>query len=711
MPAGAGLIAVAIFLAYLPAISGGFIMDDDLLLTNNSLVQAPDGLYRLWCTTESTDYWPLTYATFWNEWRLWGLNSQAYHVTNLILHFAESLLIWVVLRKLSIPGAFLAALIFAVHPVNVESAAWIAQRKNLMAMLFFLLSILWYLKSFVGSPGSRTWAALRQEAEGKSRNLARTTPDLVPPVQEPVLPTRSSSLWYWLSLAAFVLAILGKGSVVVLPALVLGIVWWLRPLTRWDLLRIAPFFIIALALTGVNIWFQTHVTGEAIRNAGFTERLLGAGAVVWFYLYKALVPLNLLFVYVQWRIQPDDPLWWLPLLTAGLVTALLWRYRKSWSRPLLFAWGFFCVSLLPVLGFVDVYFMKFSMVADHYQHIALIGVIALVAAGFGAWHRQTTGNMRRASTLVALAMAGTLALLTWRQNDLYRDAFTLYGYTLEKNPQCWMAENNLGLALLQAGQPQKAIEHLQRALQIRPDYPDAHINMGVALLQIGRLQDAVDHYRQAVRMRPESVDDRINLGVALVRAGRPREAVENYSKALKLDATDPVLLFNMGFALVQTGRIQEAIDYFRQAVALKPDYFRAYSNLGNALMQVDRPQEAVEIYQKALSLKPDSISEHINLGVALVQAGRAKEALEHYNRALALRPDSATIYSNLALAYAQMHETSQALAAARKAIELARSQGQTVQARQIEDWLISYRAGLSDVPNATPPAKAESPPP
>ena len=690
---------VVIFLAYLPAINGGFIMDDDLLLTDNHLIKAPDGIYRLWCTTESPDYWPFTYTTFWDEWRLWGMNSNGYHVTNLILHIVEALLIWVILRKLSIPGAFLAALVFAVHPVNVESVAWIAQRKNLMAMLFFLLSMLWYLKAEMS-----TASAGISPARSHGGPWERATSP------QPLAPS-PSSLFYWLSLAAFVLAMLGKGSAVVLPALVLGIVWRLHPLTRWDLLRIAPFFMIALALTGVNIWFQTHGAGEAIRTAGFTERLLGAGGVVWFYLYKALVPLNLLFIYAQWRIQPDNPLWWLPLLTAGFVTALLWHYRESWSRPFLLAWGFFCLSLLPVLGFVDVYFMKFSMVADHYQHIALIAVIALVSAGFGAWHRQTLGKMRWASTLVALAMAGTLTFLTWRQCGLYRDALTLYGATLEKNPECWMAQNNLGLALIRAGQPQEAIEYLQRALEIKPDFADAHINLGVTLLQIGRVREAIDHYRQAVRMRPESVDDHINLGVALVQAGRPQEAIDCYMSALKHDSSSPVLRFNLGIALAQTGRLPEAIEYYRQALALKPDYFKAYSNLGNALVQAGRSQEAIEIYLKALALKPDSAGEHINLGVALVQIGRPKEAIEHYNRALALRPEHALIYSNSALAYAEMHQSSQAIAAARKAIELARSQGQTVQAKQIEDWLNTYRAGLSEFPNATPPSKTVSPPP
>ena len=279
-------------MAYRPSITGGFILDDDRLIYDNDLIKASDGLCQFWCTTKADDYWPVTNSTFWIEWRLWGMNSTGYHVTNLILHIVEALLIWIILRKLSIPGAFLAALIFAVHPVNVESVAWIAQRKNMMAMLFFLLSILWYLKDTT--------------VPTASVGMAPTCPRRIHCPLASLHPSPSilhSSLWYWLSLAAFVLAMLSKGSVVVLPVLLLGIIWWLRPLTRLDLMRTAPFFLVAAVLAGVNVWFQTHGHGEVIRIASFSERLLGAGGVVWFYLYKALLPLDLDFVYPQWHIQ------------------------------------------------------------------------------------------------------------------------------------------------------------------------------------------------------------------------------------------------------------------------------------------------------------------------------------------------------------------------------------------------------------------------
>ncbi len=384
--AGITAIILITFLAYLPSINGGFILDDDIYLTNNQFIKSSDGLYQFWLTAKPIDYYPISNGSLWIEWRMWGMNTMGYHSTNLLLHAAEALLVWIILRKLFIPGAFLAAFIFAVHPVNVESVAWIAQRKEMLAMLFFLLSILWYLKA-------ETHSAPPQD-------------HFYQPIAGPL---------YWLSLLAFVLAMLSKGSATVLPVLLLAIVWWQRSLTRCDMVRTAPFFLLAAALTVVNIWFQMHSTEKVIRAATFVERLLGAGGVVWFYLYNAFLPLNLVFVYPQWDTKAGNPLWWAPFLAALIVTAVLWRYRAGWSRPYLFAWAFFCVALAPVMGFMDVGFMEYSLVADHYQHIAIIGVITLAAAGWSAWRQWTRKAAYWAATAVAILVLGALVFLSWRK--------------------------------------------------------------------------------------------------------------------------------------------------------------------------------------------------------------------------------------------------------------------------------------------------------
>ena len=699
-------------------------MDDDLLLTDNHFIKASDGLQQFWCGTESPDYWPMTNTTLWIEWRLWGMNPTGYHVTNLILHIVETLLIWIILRNLSVPGAFLAAVLFAVHPVNVESVAWIASRKNLTAMLFFLLAILWYLKAHTLTISTGTVPA---RSHGGPRKQGTNPQPLAP---SPWL------LWYWLSLTAFVLAMLGKGSTVVLPVLLLGIVWWLHPpgtvpifvstkmglsssvpttkiglspSIRRDLLRIAPFFLVAIVMTGVNLWFQKHGSEAVIRDASFTDRILGAGFVVWFYLYKAILPINLAFVYPQWNIHAANPLWWLPLASALAVTAALWRYGKKWSRPFLFSWGFFCLALVPVMGFTDVGFMRYSLVADRYQHIAIIAVIAPAAALWSLWHRREGRVTRLAAPIIAVAAVGTLALLTWRQSGDFRDVITLYKATLRKNPQCWLAENNLGKACCDIGQPQEAIGHFRQAIRLKPDYAEAQNNMGLMLYKNGQPKEAIGHYRLAIRFKSDYYEAHNNLGVALVQTGRIDEAIEHYRESLRLKPDYSKAHNNFGATLEKKGRSQEAIEHYKQALRLEPNNPEAYNNLGNTLLSIGRLQEAIEHYENALRLKPDYTDAHYNLGIALTSKGQYQQAVEHFRQVLRLKSDFSEAYFNLAFTFVRMNRSSEAVAAAQKALELARSKDQTELAKQVEKWLNSHSAGLPDLPNTPPPSKTDPP--
>ena len=471
---GATLIAGASFFVYLPSLNGGFILDDNLLLTDNPLIKASDGVWRFWYTTHQPDYVPLTCTTLWFEWRLWGTNPMGYHFDNVVLHIAACLWLWTLLQRLSIPGAFLAALLFAVHPANVESVAWIEQRKNTLALLFFLLSMLWYLHDDGGR--ERTEGEAEKSRECKKRRLG------------------TAGRWYWLSLAAFLLAMFRKGSVAILPVMLLLIVWWQRgQITKWDLVRSVPFFILAAVLTPVIVWFVTHDFGDTVRNADFTERLLGAGAVVWFYLSKALLPIQLVFVYPQCQIPSGVTTWCLPLLGVMAVTGLLWWNRGClWGSSLLFAWSWFCIALIPVMGLTDVGFMRFSLVADHYQQIALIGPVALASAGWATWRSHARSAAKPGFTLLAGVAIGVLALLAWRQSCLFADPITLYRDTLANNPACSMIHNNLGLVLCDRGRLDEGINHLQLALRLTPNYAEAHNNLGVALAKTDRAQEAIE---------------------------------------------------------------------------------------------------------------------------------------------------------------------------------------------------------------------------
>ena len=440
--------------------------------------------------------------------------------------------------------------------------------------------------------------------------------------------------WYWMSLLAFVLAMLGKGSTAVLPVLLLGIVWWMRPLTKWDYVRIAPFLLVGVVLAGVNMWFQRHGIGRVIRTAGFADRLAGAGCVVWFYLYKALLPIDLSFVYPQWTIQAGNPLLWTPLLAALAVTAVLWVYRGSWSRPLLFAWGFFCVALVPVMGFTDVGFMKYSLVADRYQHIAIIGVIALASAGLGGWQRRARGGAYRAATAVAVVTVGALAFLTMRQNGLYHDAKTLYEATLVKNPDCWMVRNNLGGALANEGRLPEAMEQFKEAVRLNPDYADAHSNLAFGLMQIGQYEEAIKHCEEALRLKNnEYPEAHYNLGTALNNVGRLPEGIEHFEQALKLNPFYPDAENSLGSALAKTGRPEEALEHFKKALILKPDFADAHFNLGSVLTLLGRYPEAIEHYQRALALNPNDPDYYYLMGGALIKTGQPRQALGYLQQA------------------------------------------------------------------------------
>ena len=502
------------------------------------------------------------------------------------------------------------------HPVNVQSVAWIAERKNNLAMVFFLLSILWYLREI---------------------ELQRTTDR-----------HQRTSRWYWLSLLAFVLAMLSKGSVAFLPVVLLLIEWWQRRrISLWNLARTAPLFLVAALLTGVNIWFQTHASGEVFRVADFGQRLAGAGTIVWFYLSKVLLPINLAFVYPQWDIQTSNWRWWLPLLAALIVTGVLARQTNSpkanWVRPLMFAWGYFCLALVPVLGFIGIGFMQYSVVADHYQHTALIGVVALVAAGCGTWYHRARGAIRSMAVGTAVILTGTLTFLAWQNSQIYGSPVALYQATMLKNPNCWMVYNNLGMLLNKLGRTQASIELFEKALRLEPNSAKAHNNLGIALAQSGQFREAIAQYQEAIKLNRKFPD--------------------------------------------------------------------AYLSLGNALFSTNRPQQAVEPYEMAVRLKPNYAEAHHNLGVALAKLGRTQQAIEQFQEAVRLLPTSVKSYVSLAAVYAQLHRDSEAIAMAQKGLDMARSTGQTAFAQHIEVWLTRNRLQEGKVQDASSASETSHPSP
>jgi protein O-mannosyl-transferase len=709
---GIGIIALTAALAYRPAMHGGFLLDDDLLLTENPLVKVPNGLAHIWFTTDAVDYWPVANTSFWIGWRLWGLNPTGYHVVNLLLHIANALLVWLVLRQLAIPWAFLAALLFALHPVNVESVAWISQRKGLLATLFVLFSVVFYL-----------WAEQRRRPiEGM-------------PIKSEAKP--SAAAYYWLSVVAFLLAMLSKGSVAILPLVLLAIVWWQkRRIQLRDFVRTIPYWLIAFIFTGVNVWFQSRLSSEPFRHASLADRVVEAPAMVWFYLSKAILPIHLQFIYPQWQIDAGRWVWWLPAIAAILLTGiLLWQRNSWWDRPLLFAWIIYCVALVPVMGFTDISYMKYSLVADHYQYLAIIAFVALVAAVCHFIYSHLPRNRQRPIEIVSAVLVAVLFFMTWQQSGLYVNGTTLYAASLKENPTSWLLQFNLANALDDEHRPDEAIQHYRQAIRWKPEFVEAHYNLGNVLSHTGQTQAAIDEYQQVLQLNPAwAAQVHCALGVLANKNGEHEKAIEEYQQAVNLKPDSAEYHYNLGNALLAVGRVHQAQEQYQRALDLKPDFADArdklinltpatgnlaaaierdqqilkqnpnfaevHYNLANALLKVGRVQEAMDHYRQALQIKPELVEAANGLGAALLSSGQPQQSLEYFDRAVRAKPDYVQAYANLALADAQLNRSNDAVSAGQKALALARSQGNNALVTQIGQWLANYRSSLAQPSNS-----------
>jgi Tfp pilus assembly protein PilF len=421
--------------------------------------------------------------------------------------------------------------------------------------------------------------------------------------------------------------------VAILPFLLLLITWWQRRLTVGDAARLAPFFVIAVALTAINIWFQRHGRSIEFRQADFGERLAGAGAIIWFYLSKALLPIYLSFIYPQWGIRTDEIRWCLPLLAAVAVSAaLVWHRKGRVGRTLLFAWAFFCLALAPAMGFTDVGYMRYSMVANHYQHIAIIGVITLVAAAGCEALRWLPQSTRAFTFAVAAAVVMVFAYLSGRQSANYRDPVTLYNAVLADNPTSWLAHLNLGGVLKWNGQNEDARRHFRDALRYKADFADAHYNLGVVLYEDGQVLEGIHELEEALRFNPRLVEAQNDLGFALAALGRNEAAIAHFEEALRIYPRYVNAHFNLAKALMRTGHPQEAIDHFEAVLRLKPDHAEACARLAAAHADSGDFDKAVEMGQRACELAKSQGQ------IRLAEA--TERALERYRQGLAGHAES-----------------------------------------------------------------------
>jgi tetratricopeptide (TPR) repeat protein len=589
--------------AYGPVLRAGFIWDDDSHVTTNATLTSLSGLGRIWLDPSATpQYYPLVHTTFWLEYHLWGLDPLGYHIVNLLLHVGNALLLWRLLRRLGVPGALMAAALFALHPVQVESVAWVSERKNVLSTLCYLGSFLALL---------RFWPP----------EVARPSP-------------AGRWLFYVLAVLLFLAALLAKTVTCSLPAAFLLVRWWKQGrLSRGDLSVAAPLLLLGLGLSLNTVFLEKVQVGahgaEWDRTA--VERVLIAGRAVWFYAGKLAWPASLTFIYPRWPISAEAAWQYGFPLAVLAVLAGLYRLRGRLGRGPVVAVLYFVGTLVPALGFFDVYPMRFSFVADHFQYLASAGLFALAAAAGQQLLARASLTVRPA-TLARVVPAAVLALLVWRQADVYQNAMTLWTDTVEKNPGSWMAWYNRGVLYEQVGQVGLAVHDHTRAIQLKPDFAEAHTNRGNLYLALGQAKQAAEDYSQAIAARPEAPEPYADRGVAYQQLGKIEEAVAECTRAIERKPDFTQAYANRGLFQHQLGRLRLAVSDYTQALALEGDRAEVYNNRGVAYQQLGRHGQALEDFHQAQALKPDFAQACLNEAASYYALKRYPEARQSIKR-------------------------------------------------------------------------------
>lgn len=560
---------------YWPILNGDWLWDDNLYITENPLLNEPLRLWKAWFVPGSfIEYYPIQETVQWCQWQLWGTNTLGYHLTNVFLHIFSSMLVWRLFNKFGLRLAWAGGLLFAIHPVMVESVAWIAELKNTLSLPPFLLAMC---------------AWIDYEEHQRRRD-------------------------YWLTVGWFLLAMLCKISMATFPVVILLYAWWKQGRVGWsDLKASAPFFAISLILgvativAGIGYSSLHELLPEVMLLGGFFSRLACAGLSLSFYFSKCLCPVGLMPIYPQWTVNPPSLLQFLPWPVIVAVMYWLWRRRQSWGRHALLGLGFFLITLAPFVGFIWISYMRFTWVMDHLLYIPIIGLIGLVAAGLGQFYQPHSAFIR---PFGAGIMAIVMALLTFeshRYAKIFINQETLWTYTLtmQHNPEAYIAHNNLGKALAETGRTSEAIEHYEQALRLNPDYAEAHNNMGNALRKKGRIAEAIEQYKQALLSNPNFAPAHNDWGNALQEQGLNTAAIEQYMQALRLNPDFAEAHYNLGNTLLITGQITEAMEHYELALQIKPNYAEAHCNLGNAFAKMGRISEAITQFEIALKINPN----------------------------------------------------------------------------------------------------------
>lgn len=609
------LVFAITLLAYLPSYSGSFLWDDDGHITKPEL-RSIVGLVRIWTEPAATQqYYPLLHSAFWLEHHLWGDHPLGYRLFNVLLHASAACLFAALLRRLAVPGAWLAAFVFALHPVCVESVAWITEQKNTLSLVFYLAAAIAYLR----------FDDTRRPAS------------------------------YILATGFFLASIFSKTVTVTLPAALLVVFAWRGGWTasRRQLAPLSLWLVLGLSAGVFTIWVERTLIGAQGEDFALSlaERGLLAGRVVWFYLGKLFWPADLIFIYPRWTVSSALVAQYaFPVALVALLTVLAAQLPRT--RGLLAASLLFVGTLAPALGFINIYPFIFSFVADHFQYHACLAVIAITCAGL------TTLSVRFPPFIVAIAtlfLVTTLGLLTARHSKIFVSNLALFDATIRKNPASWMAYSNLGTVLNDKGEHATALHVLQKAHELRPD-AQAENNLGYTLTKVGRAHEGLAHLERALFLQPAFAEAHNNRGIALVALRQNVEAVAAFQTALNLRPNYAVARFHLGLATAHAGGSEEAIAHFERALQLDPAYADAELHWGIGLLLLKRFPEAVPHFERAIALRPDVPEYPEMYGRALANVGRTEEAIARYRAALAIAPDFADAHFNLGLALQEVGE-------------------------------------------------------
>lgn len=645
----AGILLVIFITAifYIPAIRGGFVWDDERAILNNKLLRTTEGLKNIWfhpsVSKEEYHYWPMVYTFFWIEYHLWDGSLLGYHIVNVLFHILNTFLLWLILRRLRVQGALLAAALFGIHPIHVESVAWMVELKDILSGTFYLLALLVYL-SF--------W-------ENKKWYL------------------------YIFSLLFFVCALLSKSMAITFPAAILLLLWWKQnKLYKRDIFSLMPFFGVSL-LYAIGDFLFTRYQEPLTFHFTIMEKFLIIGRSLWFYIGKIFFPYPIMAVYHRWQIDAQAIWQYLYPISAIAAFLLLWFQQKQWGRGVFVAVSFFAVTLSPVLGFINFGYMDYAFVADRFQYIASTGIIVLFSAIVTAYAQKLTTIPQSIKYAIVILVCLCLGIITWQQGNKYKtkeilfrhnvalnpnsptvnfnlaetlheqdkidEAIPYFQKALELKPDYSFAYNNLGNILVKKEKLDEAIINYQKAIFINPKYAYAYNNLGFALVQKGRFEEALPNYLQAIKLNPDYEVAHVNVGNLYLQKGNLGETIKHFREVLRLNPGDVVIRNTLGVVLLNTGNLSEAESHFAEVIRSTPNDFEAYNNMGYALFQEKKYDEAIDYFTKSLNINSTNARVHLNIADALCAKKEYKDAISHYKEAIKIEPSSAEAHNNLAI--------------------------------------------------------------